>query len=199
MDTTKPRTGEYITLLLARIAVENRFKIPIGGPPSGGLTDGVGYLDDLVLASRTYHSGGSHRLHRGCDEHHNPHLLRHSCESRRDTTCCIIGLGWGRASRAITLTELAIPSPGDEPEPNLTTGALADPSTEEDEPADPTMGELVAGEAQNRGAARRPPSVRPIGEEDIEELTADSLFDPAATSRIVILRILTPSLSVVGS
>jgi PiT family inorganic phosphate transporter len=33
----------------------------------------------------------------------------------------------------------------------------------------------------------------------MEELTAGSLFDPTATSRIVVLWILTPSLSVVGS
>ncbi|MEF8914803.1 inorganic phosphate transporter, partial [Natronomonas sp.] len=29
------------------------------------------------------------------------------------TTCCIIGLGWGRASRAATLAELAAPSPAE--------------------------------------------------------------------------------------
>ena len=43
------------------------------------------------------------------------------------------------------------------------------------------------------------PSVPSIGEEDIEELTAERLFDPAATSRIVVLWILTPTISVVGS
>jgi PiT family inorganic phosphate transporter len=34
-----------------------------------------------------------------------------------------------------------------------------------------------------------------IGEEDPEELTAADLFDPAATGRVVMLWILTPSIS----
>ena len=116
------------------------------------------------------------------------------------TTCCIIGLGWGRASRAVTLTELATPPSKAEPSPKLTTGALAAPSTEDDEPAGPTVGELASGEApdpQNQQTDGQ--SVPQIGEEDIEELTAETLFDPAATTRIVVLWILTPSLSVVGS
>lgn len=62
------------------------------------------------------------------------------------------------------------------------------------------MGELASGEAPDTEVQQdESPSVPPIGEEDIEELTAESLFDPAATSRIVILWILTSSLSVVGS
>ncbi|MFC7198021.1 inorganic phosphate transporter [Halospeciosus flavus] len=116
------------------------------------------------------------------------------------TTCCIIGLGWGRASRAVTLTELATPPTDVEQAPNLTTGALAASSTEENKPAGPTVGELASGEGPGvEDQQDESPSVPPIGEEDIEELTAESLFDPAATSRIVILWILTPSLSVVGS
>ncbi|WP_135533874.1 inorganic phosphate transporter [Halostella pelagica] len=116
------------------------------------------------------------------------------------TTCCIIGLGWGRASRAVTLTELAAPPSKTEPGPNLTTRALATSSAEDDKPGGPTVGELASGEAPDPADQRDDaPSVPPIGEEDIEELTAESLFDPAATSRIVILWILTPTLSVVGS
>ncbi len=41
--------------------------------------------------------------------------------------------------------------------------------------------------------------VAPIGEESIEELAAENLFDPAATSRIVLLWVLSPTLSAVGS
>jgi PiT family inorganic phosphate transporter len=116
------------------------------------------------------------------------------------TTCCIIGLGWGGASRVVTLAELATPSSKAKPGPNLTTGALAAPSTEDDKPAGPTVGDLASGEAPDpEDQHDEPPSVPPIGEEEIEELTAESLFDPAATRRIVILWILTPSLSVVGS
>ena len=62
------------------------------------------------------------------------------------------------------------------------------------------MGHLASGEAPDTEDLQdESSSVQPIGEEDIEELTAESLFDPAATSRIVNLWILTPSLSVVGS
>lgn len=116
------------------------------------------------------------------------------------TTCCIIGLGWGRASRVVTLGEVVKPPFKTKPVLNLTTGALAAPSTEDGEPAGPSVRELASGKNRNtkiqRGKTR---SVRPIGEEDIETLTTKSLFDPAATRRIVILWILTPSLSVVGS
>ncbi|QZX99968.1 inorganic phosphate transporter [Halobaculum rubrum] len=118
------------------------------------------------------------------------------------TTCCIIGLGWGRASRAVTLAELATPPSETQPGPGLTTGALAAPSTGDAEPAGPTVGDLAAGETPETEPADQgdgSPTVPPIGEEDIEELTAETLFDPAATTRIVALWIITPSLSVVGS
>jgi PiT family inorganic phosphate transporter len=116
------------------------------------------------------------------------------------TTCCIIGLGWGRASRAVTLAELATSPSTADPGPTLTTDALAAPSTEADVPA----GRLWASSRPRRardteGRQEESPQVSPISEEDIEAPTAESLFDPAATSRIVILWILTPSLSVVGS
>ena len=116
------------------------------------------------------------------------------------TTCCIIGLGWGRASRAATLAELASPTQREEPGVTPTTGALTAPLTEGDGPAGPTVGDLASDEAPEPGdPPEGTPDVPQIGEEDIEELTAESLFDPAATSRIVALWILTPSISVVGS
>jgi phosphate/sulfate permease len=116
------------------------------------------------------------------------------------TTCCIIGLGWGRASRAVRLAAVVKPPFRARPVVNLTTGALAAPSTEDGEPAGPTVRDLASRETPDAEVSRvKSRSVPPIGEEDIEELTAESLFDPAATKRIVILWILTPSLSVVGS
>ncbi|QGX94318.1 anion permease [Haloplanus rallus] len=116
------------------------------------------------------------------------------------TTCCIIGLGWGRASRAATLAELATPPSETGSGSKLTTDALAAPSTQGEEPVGPTVGQLASGEGPpSEGRHGASPSVTPIGEEDIEELTEESLFDPAATTRIVVLWILTPSLSVVGS
>ncbi|RXK48477.1 inorganic phosphate transporter [Halorientalis pallida] len=114
------------------------------------------------------------------------------------TTCCIIGLGWGRASRTATLAELATPSPPGEGETELATGSLtASPTAEEG--AGPTVGDLATGEAE---APTKPPEeveVPGIGTEEPEEVTAESLFDPAATARIVTLWILSPVLSVVGS
>lgn len=116
------------------------------------------------------------------------------------TTCCIIGLGWGRASRAATLAELATPKPAGEPRPNHPTGALATQAKEEGAAAGPTVGELATGEGPDPDEQPdEAPPIPEIGEEDMEELTAEALFDPAATTRIVALWILTPSLSVAGS
>jgi len=114
------------------------------------------------------------------------------------TTCCIIGLGWGRASRALSLAELATPSTGSEPGPGVTTDALTAPSVSEDGLTGPTVGELASDE-DVPGRADDPQSVPAIGTESLEELSAESLFDAAATGRIVSLWLLTPSLSVVGS
>jgi PiT family inorganic phosphate transporter len=132
------------------------------------------------------------------------------------TTCCIIGLGWGRASRARTLVEMAAPTaaatgaghggaraegdPGNEPAtetPEFSTGALsAPPGTDpEDGAAGPTVGDLAEGEVAEEPDAE----VAPIGEERPEELPAESLFDPAATARIVSLWVITPALSVTGA
>ncbi|WP_232701817.1 inorganic phosphate transporter [Halobacterium wangiae] len=116
------------------------------------------------------------------------------------TTCCIIGLGWGRASRAVTLAELATPSVEPEPGPGLSTGALAAPSVADDDTGGTTVGDIASGETEEPATPpKETPTVPPIGEEDIEELTAEDLFDPAATSRIVFLWVATPALSVVGS
>ncbi|WP_433623148.1 anion permease [Halomicrococcus sp. NG-SE-24] len=121
------------------------------------------------------------------------------------TTCCIIGLGWGRASRAVTLAEVAATAADTEAATDLgqelTTGALAGPEAEQTTPEGPTVGTLASGESaqQVEQAAEEPPEVPPIGEEKLDELTAESLFDPAATSRIVILWVLSPTLSAVGS
>ncbi|MFD1586962.1 anion permease [Halorientalis brevis] len=116
------------------------------------------------------------------------------------TTCCIIGLGWGRASRAATLAELATPSVEPRPEATPTTGALATPAAEEEVPPGPTVGELASGETEQQEARTESDvSVPQIGEEEFEELTAESLFDPAATARIVFLWVFTPILAVIGS
>ena len=134
------------------------------------------------------------------------------------TTCCIIGLGWGRASRARTLVEIATPakpptgtgagagsaggagsggSGAGTGSPEFSTGALsASPTADPDEgAAGPTVGDLAEGEVPEEVGGE----VAPIGEERPAELPAESLFDPAATARIVSLWVVTPVLSVTGA
>ena len=120
-------------------------------------------------------------------------------------TSCIIGLGWGRASRAVTIAEAAEAAIEGEPGPDLETGALIsgrglDPSAERS----PTIGEIASGEtaaAEPAGTDRTgTPHVPPIGETDPETIAeAPELFDRAATGRVVFLWILTPTLSTIGS
>lgn len=121
------------------------------------------------------------------------------------TTSCIIGLGWGRASRARTLREIATPSPEASPQAAVTTGALNASPTDGDADGDtpvssPTVGELAEGEqppAETQQAATT--AVPRVGEETDIELSAESLFDPAATARIVALWVITPTIAVVGA
>ena len=122
------------------------------------------------------------------------------------TTSCIIGLGWGRASRVKTLSEMAVPPVGEhgeseKPPTEMTTGALAASPTDEDDdtPASPTVGELAEDETPDPDEQVADGGVAPIGEEEPDELSAESLFDPAATARIVSLWVITPTVSLVGA
>ncbi|MDT3436502.1 inorganic phosphate transporter [Haloarcula sp. 1CSR25-25] len=112
------------------------------------------------------------------------------------TTSTIIGLGWGRASRAATLTELATPSPAS-PDVTVSTGALVT-SRAEDVPAGPTIGDIAREEKPPEKPDEIPaiPDVGAVGPADIDRR---SLFDPAAARRIVTMWVLTPSLAVVAS
>ncbi|WP_135821951.1 inorganic phosphate transporter [Halostella litorea] len=114
------------------------------------------------------------------------------------TTCCIIGLGWGRASRAATAVELATPDPGRDPDVEVSTGALA-ASRAEDAPTGPTVGDLARGETPPEEPPEELPEVPDIGEKAPPELDRKSLFDPAAVKRIAVLWVLTPTLAVAGS
>jgi PiT family inorganic phosphate transporter len=112
------------------------------------------------------------------------------------TTSTIIGLGWGRASRAATLAELATPSP-DRPEIAVSTGALVT-SRAENAPAGPTIGDI----AREERPAEKPdetPDIPDVGAEGPADLDERSLFDPAAAKRIVTMWVLTPSLAIVAS
>ncbi|GAA0252630.1 inorganic phosphate transporter [Haladaptatus pallidirubidus] len=112
------------------------------------------------------------------------------------TTSTIIGLGWGRASRAATLVEFATPK-REHPDLEVATGALVT-SRAEDMPASPTIGDI----ARYEEPAEKPeelPDVPDVGAEGPADLDQRSLFDPAAAKRIVTMWVLTPSLAVVGS
>ncbi|MFC7140932.1 anion permease [Halosimplex aquaticum] len=98
-------------------------------------------------------------------------------------TMCIVGLGWGRATRTKKIADAAAEAVAGPPE--------ADDSTV-------SVDAIADGDAGHRDSPE-PGDVAKIGEEAPEEVTAADLFDPAATGRVVLLWILTPSLSAVAS
>jgi PiT family inorganic phosphate transporter len=112
------------------------------------------------------------------------------------TTSAIIGLGWGRASRATTLAELATPTP-ERSELDVGTGALVT-SRAESAPASPTIGDIARDEDPGE-AVDDTPDVPDIGAEGPADLDENSLFDPAAARRIVTMWVLTPALAVTAS
>jgi PiT family inorganic phosphate transporter len=85
-------------------------------------------------------------------------------------TTSIVGLGWGRATRPVTLPELA----RGEQSPDVSVGALA---------ADDAGDEIPE-----------------IGEEEPEAVpTASALFDPATTGRVIVMQNVVPVLSTIGA
>jgi PiT family inorganic phosphate transporter len=112
------------------------------------------------------------------------------------TTSTIIGLGWGRASRAATLTDLATPTP-ERPDLDASTGALVSSRVEE-APASPTIGDIARKETP-MDEPEDVPDVPEIGAEGPADIDERSLFDPGAAKRIVVLWVLTPTLAVLGS
>ncbi|MFC6906573.1 inorganic phosphate transporter [Halalkalicoccus tibetensis] len=85
-------------------------------------------------------------------------------------TTSIVGLGWGRATRTATLSEMV---QGDR-SPNVSVGALAADEPDTEAPK--------------------------IGEAEPEPVpTASDLFDPTTTSRVIVLQNVIPILSTVGA
>jgi PiT family inorganic phosphate transporter len=102
-------------------------------------------------------------------------------------TMCIVGLGWGRATRTTTIADAASAAIQGEESATLSTGALAAETPER------------TSDAGTADGGRRAERVRPIGDEESTDLTSQELFDPSATGRVVMLWILTPSLSAFAS
>ena len=112
------------------------------------------------------------------------------------TTATIIGLGWGRASRAAALPELLTPTP-ERSDLEVGTGALVT-SRAEEAPVSPTIGDM----ARHEKPPERPeeiPDIPDVGTEGPVDLDEDSLFNPVAAKRIATMWVLTPSLAVVAS
>jgi PiT family inorganic phosphate transporter len=85
-------------------------------------------------------------------------------------TMSIVGLGWGRATRSVTVAEGVRGEAG----PNVSVGALTAENPGEDAP--------------------------PIGAEDPDDTPgADDLFDPGTTGRVIVMQNVVPLLSTVGA
>ncbi len=85
-------------------------------------------------------------------------------------TTSIVGLGWGRATRTASVSEVV----HGEESPNVSVGGLA-----AEDPGD---------------------EVPPIGEEEPDDIpSAADLFDPATTGRVILMQNVVPLLSTVGA
>ncbi|QRV16942.1 inorganic phosphate transporter [Haloterrigena salifodinae] len=85
-------------------------------------------------------------------------------------TMCIIGLGWGRATRPVTVSEAV----RGEESPPVSVGALT--------------------------ADREGEKLPPIGEEEPDRVpSAADLFDPATTARVVLMQNVVPMIATVGA
>ncbi|WP_433628966.1 anion permease [Halomicrococcus sp. NG-SE-24] len=91
-------------------------------------------------------------------------------------TMCIVGLGWGRATRTVRISDAA-------------AAAVKGPD-ESEERSEMSVG-AIAAEPENEVAR--------IGEEDPDVLSASDLFNPSTTARVVGLWIITPSISALAS
>lgn len=94
-------------------------------------------------------------------------------------TMCIVGLGWGRASRTVRLSDMV--------------AAIEDESSPET---------TVDARARNGGSS--PGTSQPVSDlenedEDPDELMPSELFNPGATARVITLWILTPTISATAS
>jgi PiT family inorganic phosphate transporter len=93
-------------------------------------------------------------------------------------TMCIIGLGWGRATRTTKLSDAASAAVSGKHDGGVSVSSL---------------------KADGKGRAARAKDVPRIGEESREDLSATDLFNPATTGRVIMLWLLTPTISAVAS
>ena len=101
-------------------------------------------------------------------------------------TLCIVGLGWGRATRTVTIVD-AVRRGG----LHVSVGGLRmDDSATVGDPSEPAGGGVADG-----GAG----TVEPIGGESTEAVPASAdLFDPATTGRVVVTQTIVPIMATIG-
>lgn len=92
------------------------------------------------------------------------------------TTMCIVGLGWGRATRAVTLSDVAVDA--------FETNARSNWSS------------LVPTPSDSETKAN---STAEISQVDSTATPVEELFDPSATARVLVLWMLTPSFAALSS
>ena len=92
-------------------------------------------------------------------------------------TMSIVGLGWGRATRTVTISEAASETVAGET------------------PEIPGAGEALAADVPGEDTENVPD----IGDPDTEQLAATDLFNPATTGRVIVIWILTPTISATAS
>jgi len=97
-------------------------------------------------------------------------------------TMSIVGLGWGRATRTVTIEETMHGTA-----PDVSVGALT---------ADTEDAPTVGGEDGTPTTTE----TQAIGEERSEDIpTADELFEPKTTARVVLMQNLVPSIATIAS
>jgi PiT family inorganic phosphate transporter len=89
---------------------------------------------------------------------------------------CIVGLGWGRSTSAISVAEAV----QGEVSPTVSLDALAQDS------ASLSVGEQSTG-------------VSPLQEQQVEKQVQSELFDPGTTVRVILMQNVVPLLATVGS
>jgi len=98
-------------------------------------------------------------------------------------TVCIVGLGWGRSTQAVSVADAV----RGEVSPDVSVDALADEAAPPD------------GRAEKRDASARSASRRFAGRQTTAAPPRSDLFDPGTTVRVILMQNVVPIMATVGS
>ncbi|PSQ82572.1 MAG: inorganic phosphate transporter, partial [Bacteroidetes bacterium QH_2_63_10] len=98
-------------------------------------------------------------------------------------TVCIVGLGWGRSTQAVSVADAV----RGEVSPDVSVDALADGAAPPD------------GRAEKRDASARSASRRFAGQQTMAAPPRSDLFDPGTTVRVILMQNVVPIVATVGS